>query len=141
VKTYPSTGGEAAFVRLPKGADLLQGLNEAVGKLGIRAGTLQLIGAVSRLSLGYYDQDEQRYHEHVWDEQVEIASGLGNVSIRDGEPFVHMHIVASRRDGSTIAGHLMEGTTVFLAEAYVRALDGEPPVREVDPELGLPAWR
>lgn len=141
MKSYPSDDGRAGFVRLPRGADLLDGLTRAAAELGVRAGTLQVIGAVSRLSLGYFDQDERRYRTHEWDEGLEIASGLGNVSIKDGAPFVHLHVVASRADGSTVAGHLMEGTVVYLAEAYFRALDGEPPVRDLDEDLGLPAWQ
>jgi uncharacterized protein len=141
VKLYPSNDGAAGFVRLPVGADLLGGLNEAARELGIRAGTLQVIGAVSRLALGYYDQTAREYRTHEYDEALEIASGLGNVSIKDGEPFVHLHVVGSRADGGTVAGHLMEGTVVFLAEGYFRRLDGEPPVRQFDEATGLPAWQ
>ena len=141
MKIYPSNDGRAAFARLPTGSDLLAGLNEAAERLGIRAGTLQVIGAVSKLSVGYYDQREREYRTHAPPGEWEIASGLGNVSLRDGRPFVHLHVVATGPDGQTTGGHLMEGTVVFLAEAYFRALDGEPPVRELDEETGLPAWR
>jgi predicted DNA-binding protein with PD1-like motif len=39
-----------------------------------------------------------------------------------------------------VGGHLLPGSKVFLAEVYVRALGGEPPVRKVDETLGLPVW-
>ncbi|MEX2457392.1 MAG: PPC domain-containing DNA-binding protein [Actinomycetota bacterium] len=141
MKTYPSTDGKAVFVRLPRGSDLLEGLNEAARELGIEAGTLQVIGAVSRLALGQYDQDAHEYTTHEREGGHELASGLGNVSLRDGAPFVHLHVVASATDGSILAGHLMPGTTVFLAEAYFRRLDGPPPVRSHDEDTGLPAWQ
>ena len=141
MKLYPSNSGEAAFARLAKGGDLLRELTRAANEVGIEAGTVQVIGAVTRLNLGYYDQERREYDTLRFAEHLEIASGLGNVSLRDGEPFVHLHVVASRANGSTIGGHLMEGSTVFAAEAYFRTLDGPAPVREMDEETGLHLWR
>jgi predicted DNA-binding protein with PD1-like motif len=140
VKIYTSHDGAAAMVRLPPGTDLLEGLTQMVANLGIRAGTVQVIGAVSQLALGYYDQDRKEYEMLDLPGHWELASGLGNVSIRDGEPFVHLHIVASGKDGSAVGGHLMPGTIAFVAEAYLRTLDGEPPVRRLDEETGLALW-
>ena len=130
----------AAMARLPKGSDLLGELTRMATELGMRAGTVQVIGAVSSLVLGYYHQDRKEYETLDTPGHWEIASGLGNVSIRDGAPFVHIHIVASGSDGSAVGGHLMAGTEVFAAEAYVRALDGEAPVRVPDEHTGLALW-
>lgn len=130
----------AAMARLSRGTDLLDGLSSLAAELGMKAGTVQVIGAVSKLVLGYFDQERREYETIELPGHWEIASGLGNVSIRDGQPFVHLHIVASGADGRAVGGHLMPGTIVFLAEAYVRALDGEPPVRILDEEMGLAVW-
>jgi predicted DNA-binding protein with PD1-like motif len=140
MRPYRSNDGKAAMVRVPKGSDLLDALNKAVSDLGVRAGTVQVIGAVSKLVLGYFNQDQREYDTLDLPGHWEIASGLGNVSIRDSDPFVHLHIVASGPDGRTVGGHLMPGTIVFLAELYLRALDGDPPVRVMDEEIGLPVW-
>jgi predicted DNA-binding protein with PD1-like motif len=140
VAPYRSKDGMAAMARLSKGSDLLEELNRTATELGMKAGTVQVIGAVSSLVLGYYHQDRREYETIELPGHWEIASGLGNVSIRDGAPFVHVHIVASGSDGRAVGGHLMPGTIVFLAEAYVRALDGEPPVRILDEEMGLAVW-
>jgi predicted DNA-binding protein with PD1-like motif len=140
MRPYRSNDGKAAMVRVPKGSDLLDALNKAVSDLGVRAGTIQVIGAVSKLMLGYFNQDQREYDTLDLPGHWEIASGLGNVSIRDSDPFVHLHIVASGPDGRTVGGHLMPGTIVFLAELYLRALDGEPPIRVMDEEIGLAVW-
>jgi predicted DNA-binding protein with PD1-like motif len=140
VRTYPSNDGQAAFIRLGVGEDLLEGLTAGVNELGLRAGTLQVIGAVSRLVVGYYDQTAREYLPHAYEGRYEIASGLGNVSVKDDQAFVHLHVVASGADWNTVGGHVMPGCVVFLGEGYVRALDGEPPVRNFDDETGLLAW-
>jgi predicted DNA-binding protein with PD1-like motif len=140
VRIYPSDDKKAAMVRLEKGSDMLRSLNEAAAELGIEAGTLQVLGAVERLAVAYYDQDTHEYVNHEYDAPHEISGGVGNVSIKDGAPFVHIHVSGSAADGAAVAGHLIEGTRVFMIEAYFRRLDGPAPVRELDEEIGLAVW-
>jgi predicted DNA-binding protein with PD1-like motif len=139
VKTYPSDDGKAAFVSLAPGEDLLEGLNQAVGELGMQAATLQVIGGLEEANVGYFDRDIKQYLE-IRTGHVEIASGLGNVSLRDGEPFIHLHLALSGRNGSTIGGHALEGCKAFVVEAYFRKLDGPAPTREENAEIGLRVW-
>jgi len=141
LKVYPSDDKNASFVRLERGSDMLNSLTEAARELGIDAGTVQAIGAVSELVVGYYRQEEKEYLRIPFPEHLEIGSALGNVSLKDGRPFVHMHVTATRADGTTVGGHLMEGTTVFLVEAYFRTLGGPAPVRKPEEDLGLAVWQ
>ena len=141
MKLYRSDDQKASFVRLERGSDMLASLTEAAEELGIEAGTVQAIGAVTELVVGYYQQERREYLHIPFPEHLEIASALGNVALRDGRPFVHMHVTATRPDGTTVGGHLMEGTKVFLIEAYFRALGGPPPVREQEADLGLAVWQ
>jgi predicted DNA-binding protein with PD1-like motif len=140
MKLYRSNDGMAAMARLAAGSDLLEELTLMATTLGMEAGTVQVIGAVSKLVLGFYHQDVKEYETLDLPGHWEIASGLGNVSLRDGSPFVHIHLVASGEDGRAVGGHLMPGTMIFLAEAYVRALDGAAPARMPDERTGLAVW-
>ena len=140
MQIYPSDDGNAAFVRLERGSDMLQGLNEAAAKLGVEAGTVQAIGAVTDLVIGYFDQDRKEYRTTSIPSSFEIGSGVGNVSVKEGKPFVHLHVVATGPDGAAVGGHLMEGTKVYLIEAYLRRLGGPAPVREQDDDIGLAVW-
>ena len=137
---YPSDDGNAAFVRLERGSDMLEGLTEAAAKLGVEAGTVQAIGAVSELAIGYFDQGRKEYRANSFPSAFEIGSGVGNVSLKEGNPFVHLHVVATGPDGASVGGHLMEGTKVYLIEAYLRRLGGPAPVREQDEDIGLAVW-
>ena len=140
MEIYPSDDGKAAFVRLDRGADMLQELNEAAAKLGVEAGTVQAIGAVTELSVGYFDQERKEYRTTSVPSSFEISSGIGNVSIKEGKPFVHLHVVATGPDGAALGGHLMEGTKVYVIEGYFRQLGGPAPVREQS-DIGLAVWR
>lgn len=140
MKAFRSDDGKAAMIRLLPGDDLLGGLNRAAAELGFRAATLQIVGAVRSLAIAYFNQETKSYEPHRWEGGLEISGGIGNVSLKDGQPFVHLHVTGSNRDGSAVAGHLVEGTEVYMIEAYFRAFEGEAPIRELDEEVGLPVW-
>lgn len=141
MRVYPSSDGAAAFVRFERGDDLLDGLNAAAAELGFVAATLQIVGAVEHLAVAYYRQDTHEYERHEHDAPHEISGGVGNVSLKDGKPFVHIHVTGSGADGNAVAGHLVDGTRVFLIEAYFRRLDGPAPVRGFEDDLGLFVWQ
>lgn len=139
MRIYPSEDRRAAFVSLERGEDLLQGLTRAVAALGMEAATVQVLGALEAARVGYFDQDRKEYVAHEA-QKVEIASGVGNVSIRDGEPWIHLHLVLSGPDGACLGGHAMEGCRSYAVEAHLRALGGPAPVRVEDPGRGLKVW-
>ena len=139
MKTYRSDDGKAAFVSLERGEDLLEGLGKAVEELQLEGATLQIIGGLQRATVGYFDPEAKEYRPATTG-HVEICSGLGNVSIRDGRPFIHLHLVLSGPDGSCLGGHAMEGCQAFVVEAYFRALSGPAPVRVEVPGMGLKVW-
>jgi predicted DNA-binding protein with PD1-like motif len=41
-------------------------------------------------------------------QQVEVLSLVGDVTIFNGKPIVHMHAVLGRPDGTTMGGHVFE---------------------------------
>jgi predicted DNA-binding protein with PD1-like motif len=127
--------------RLPKDADLIETLNAICAEQGIERGVVQLIGAVQKAKLGYYIQAEQRYVFHEVNEAMEILSGMGNVSLKDGKPFVHLHLTLSKQDCSTMGGHAMPGCVIFAAECAIFPIEGAPLVRELDAATGLPLWK
>lgn len=137
---FKSDDGTAAMIRLERGEDLYEGVSQAATDLGIEAGTVQVIGGLTHAKFAYYNQGTKQYEEHEFPGGSEIASCIGNISIKDGEPFLHAHLVVSGSDGRALGGHLLPGSKVFLAEVYLRRLGGEAPVRKVDETLGLPVW-
>ncbi len=129
------------LTRLPKGADLFESLNTLCKEQGVKRAQFSMIGALEKASLSYYLQDEKRYVSHEIDEHVEILSGLGNISLKDGEPFAHLHLVLGKSDLSCIGGHAMPGCIIFACEICIIPLEGGDLVREYDEPTGLPLWR
>lgn len=133
--------GRIFMERLPHDGDLLQVLNAFCREREIRAGSLTVIGAVKRGIFSCYDQRKQVYENVALEEELEITNCQGNVSLLEGQPFVHAHISFSRADGTTLAGHLMEGTILFAGELVLREFIGPERDRVKDPVTGLNLWK
>lgn len=127
--------------RLNPGDDLLESLTALCLKEGVSLGLLEAIGAVRQARIGYYDQQKQRYCHRIFDVPLEIAGLHGNVSLKDGEPFVHAHVTFSDREGAVLGGHLASGTIVFACEFVLHCLEGADLERHYDGETGLYLWR
>ncbi len=126
--------------RLAHNADLLEELNKICEENRITVGSLSVIGAVKSAKVGFYNQTKKKYETIAFNEPLEIASCMGNISLKDGKPFAHTHITLSDEKGKVYGGHLMPGAIIFAAEACIRQLDGDPPVRGYDSVTGLPLW-
>jgi len=127
------------MVRLKHDADLVQSITELARSKGIEAGSFTAIGALKRAKLGYYDQKNHEYREIKIDSPHELASCTGNISLKDGEPFAHVHVVLADEAGNTKAGHLLKGI-VFAAEVHLRQLKGPKLERKYDEVTGLSLW-
>lgn len=116
--------GSIYMFRVPEDAELVSYLAEFAKERGIRVGIIGAIGALKDCTIGFYDQQEQKYEYIRIEEEVELANLSGNISVKEGHPFVHVHVVLGRRDGSTYSGHLVEAK-VFVAEVLVAELVGD----------------
>jgi len=133
--------GRRFIGRLGFEADLLSNLIEFCKKENIQLGVFSVIGALTKARLGYYNQDAKQYVDCVvLDKKLEIASCIGNISLRDSKIFIHAHITLADHTGHTYAGHLMSGSSIFAAEYYIQELTGGELQRKPDTETGLSLW-
>jgi hypothetical protein len=136
---YREVEGSREFVaRLAHGDDWRAQIEAFAEEERIDAAFFFGLGAVQDAELYYYDQTDHEYYPERFDEPLEMAACVGNVSHLDDGRFAHTHAVLSREDGSTVAGHLNRAT-VFAGELYVRAFDTELE-RAHDPQTDLDLW-
>ena len=126
--------------KLPHAGDILESITDICKQHNIRLGRIEVIGAVQKARLGFYDQHEKVYSFFDIDKEMEITSLTGNISLKDGSPIVHAHINLSDAHGAVVGGHLAPGTTVFAAEYVIQAFDGPEFCRGFDEVTGLPLW-
>jgi predicted DNA-binding protein with PD1-like motif len=128
------------LIRAKHNSELVRFITELAGDRRITTAAFTVIGAVKRAKLGFYDQEKHEYHEITVDSPHEIASCIGNISLKNGKPFVHAHAVLADKSGKTKAGHLLEAT-VFAAEIHLREFKGKKLEREHDEETALSLWK
>ena len=139
--------------RLEPGADWRAEIEALADAVAADAAWFTALGAVQDAELWFYDQDELAYEPVTFEEELEVAACVGNVSwldvsesdsedgetgSRQWERFAHTHAVLSRPDGGSLAGHL-HAATVFAGEVHLRAFEEEL-VREHDDRTDLDLW-
>ncbi|MBW1896433.1 MAG: DNA-binding protein [Deltaproteobacteria bacterium] len=133
--------GRYILGRLPHGKDLLGAIEEFCEENSIQTGVFSVIGAVTSVTLGAYDQKQQVYVTEKKEEPLEIVHCTGNVSLKDGKVAVHAHAVLADQSGRTTGGHLFSETRVYAGEIAMRELLGQSLEREYDDTTGLFLWR
>lgn len=104
---------------------------------GILAGNVMGLGAVSEATFRFLDPNTLKYVDKTFTEQMEITNLTGNISQKDGKPYLHLHITASRRDYTCIGGHLLSAYINGACELYVEAFPGVEIGRYADPATGI----
>ena len=137
---WPVSAGRAFVGRLETGSDLVDEIERHCAEHGVTAAQVTVIGAVRKARYAYYEQDDHRYRELESDTHHEVTGFVGNISLRDGRPFLHAHATFSDADGQTVGGHLLRGIEVFVAEVMIRELSGVALIRQHDEETGLALW-
>jgi predicted DNA-binding protein with PD1-like motif len=132
--------GRTFVARAIYDSDLIEFLNAFAYNAGIAAASFTAIGALKNAKLGFYDQEKHKYMETFLSTPFEIASCIGNISIKDGMPFVHAHVILADGNSSTRGGHLLGGK-VFAAEVHMTELIARKQlVRKEDEITGLSLW-
>ena len=131
---------EVFMGRLSHGGDLLEEISNMCLKENIQLGWIEALGAVKKARLAFYDQDKHEYQFFVIDKPLEITKLAGNVSLKDGHPFIHAHITLADRAGNAYGGHLAPGTVIFACEFILKVFDGPGIKRDFDDTTGLSLW-
>lgn len=104
---------------------------------GILAGTVFGIGAISEATFRFLDPATKQYVDKTCSEQMEITNLTGNISSKDGEVYLHVHLTCSRRDYTCVGGHMLSARINGACELIVARFDGVDLPRRFDPETGL----
>lgn len=139
-KTKQQKISKIIWLEIKHGEDLLKSITDFCIEKNMKSGFISVIGALQKAKFGYYNQQEKKYYENTKDKPVEIISCLGNISVKDGNPFVHAHISVADEKGNVVGGHLKEGCIVFAAECAIFELEGDLMERRFDALTGLSLW-
>ena len=123
-------------VRLDVGDEIIESLSLLCKKENIRTATVQGLGAVNDVTVGYYSLEEKKYFQKSFNQQFEMIALNGNITRKDDEPYLHLHIALSDENYKFYGGHLNRAVISITAEIFVTVLHGEVN-RRINPETSL----
>lgn len=124
-------------IRIQKSEEILKAIKEVCEKEHVSLAAVSGIGAVNDVTLGVFDSEKLQYESQRFTGDMEIASCTGNVSRKDGETYLHLHMVVGNvMKGLVHAGHLNRAVISLTGEFILHVIDGEVE-REYSPEVGL----
>ena len=126
----------ANIYSLKAGAKIPDDILAIARKEEVSTAKVEAIGGVDGLKLAYFNHETKRYEDHEFREFMEVTGILGNVTLKEGKPFLHIHGTFGRKDLSTLAGHVIEADVFPLLEVVVTPTKNRA-LRRFDEELGL----
>ena len=129
--------GKDHFIYIEKNEKVMETLTRFCIDKGISNAKLSGIGAVKETEIGAYDTIKKEYIRKEYSDILELVSFEGNITLKDGSPFPHAHVVLSDHNMSTAGGHLFETTVAAVGEFFLMEFDNDA-YRELNEDVGLP---
>lgn len=118
------------------GDEVLSGITEFANKYNVKGGHFTAIGAFKKAISGWYDASKKAYKLNHINQQVELVSLIGNISLLNDKPVVHAHFAVGLPDGKVEGGHLIEAYTFPTVEMFV-TVEPTPIYKLLDQHTGL----
>lgn len=112
------------------------GLTAFAEKYHVKSAHFTAIGGFSDAKLAWFDLDKKMFRVNPVNQQVEVASLVGDIALMNGKPQVHMHCVVALPDGTTRGGHILGAHVAPLLEVFVTT-DPIPLLKRHDAATGL----
>ena len=110
------------LLRFDRGEDFMETLAAWLRSSRIESAAILCgIGMLEDMEIGRYDGRE--YTRINEPDSCEILSLQGNVSMKEGEPFVHLHVSYADHDFKAAGGHLFSGRVSMTIELVVLPLE------------------
>jgi len=127
---------DVILLRLDKGEEIAKSLIEVVKKEGVALASVSGIGATDDFEIGVFDLERSDYDHFRFCGNHEIVFLVGNVTTKEGAPYVHLHITCAGEGGKIVGGHLFEGKISLTAEIFLDIVTGKAD-RLRDDTLGI----
>ena len=112
-------------MRLDPGEEIVEQLTALVERENVRLGSVSALGAAGDVAIGIFNTREKQYHSRRYQGDYEISALVGNVSRKEGEPYLHLHItIGNPVTGEVHAGHLTSAVISATLELFLQVWDG-----------------
>lgn len=123
VKEFAPGAGRTYKLSFKAGDDIMGGMARFAAAHPMQQAQLAGVGGTRTAVLAWYDPKVRAFKRIVVDEKCEISGVTGTITTDgQGKPNVHLHLVLTRQDGSTVSGHLISATVDPILEVFVTDL-------------------
>lgn len=130
-----STHGHVV-IRIDKGENLIESLKIACIEHHVVCASVSGIGATDFFKCGVFNLETKEYKELEFTGTFEILSLCGNITKKNGETYIHIHITAGDENGCCVGGHLIEARISATCEIILDVIDDNLE-RKFDSSLGI----
>jgi predicted DNA-binding protein with PD1-like motif len=123
VQAFAPSATKTYKVSFKAGDDVMGGMMRFAAAYPMAQAQLSGVGGVSAAVLAWYDPQVRAFKRIEVNEKCEISGVTGTITTdAKGRPNVHLHLVLTRRDGSSVSGHLISATIDPILEVFVTDL-------------------
>ena len=133
---YRKMGKQDIVVRIDKGEEIVQTILKICKKEEITLASIQALGAVGEFEVGLFQTKEKKYQSKVYTGDFEIVSLTGNITLKEGEIYHHLHMSAADKNNQVYGGHLNRAIVSATCELFIHKIVGIVQ-RKWDDEIGL----
>ena len=123
VREFAPGAGKTWKVSFKAGDDVMGGMARFAAAHPMQQAQLAGVGGTIKATLAWYDPKVKAFKQIAVNEKCEISGVTGTITTdAQGKPSVHLHLVLTRPDGSTMSGHLISATVDPILEVFVTDL-------------------
>ncbi|MFA6273536.1 MAG: PPC domain-containing DNA-binding protein [Candidatus Paceibacterota bacterium] len=129
---------EGYVIKLEKGEEIVESLAQFCAENYIKSGMISGIGGSDDVSIKYFDKEKKEYiNKKFNDQDYEIISLTGNISLIEEKPFPHIHIMIGDSEYKTFGGHLGFAVISITCEIFIITAHDDTINRKMDEEFKL----
>lgn len=111
------------FMRFDDGDNFVDILGVKLKENNLNSGmVINGVGMLKKVTLGWFNVDTSGYEHTTYSDPHEVLSLSGNISLKDGIPFAHIHAALAGRDNRVIGGHLFSGIVCNTIELFIHEI-------------------
>jgi len=109
----------AKIYKLKSGDDVHGRILEIAREEKIRTARVEGIGGFASAKLAFFNHKTKRYEEHQFNENMEVTGMLGNITVMNRAPYLHLHTNLGRKDMNVVGGHLVSAKVHPFLEVVI----------------------
>jgi len=119
IQALPAAPSRSFLVNFSAGDELMSGMTEFAEKNNLKISEVRGLGGISSAVVSAYDPEKGAFKRFNIDQKAELVSLQGEITVENGKPRFHAHVVFVQVDGTVRGGHLVEAHINPIANLFV----------------------